>query len=148
MERVQIKHKNIKRSIPSKKTAFVFSYKLKNPGKTTDSNIKKLGLVLLVVCYTILCYRQEYQNLTVYFNLFNTLKTHPTLTIEIQGHLCCTTHNEDVYDYLVENGISADRLSYKGFGGTRKIITEEESEEDKTTNRRVEKLNSPSLLLY
>lgn len=89
-------------------------------------------------------------------NLLYTLKTHPTLTIEIQGHLCCTTHQEDamdydtrtrnlsanrakaVYDYLVENGINPERLSYKGFGGTRKIITEEETEEDKTTNRRVE----------
>lgn len=89
-------------------------------------------------------------------NLLATLKAHPTLTIEIQGHLCCTTRDEDamdydtrtrnlsvnrakaVYDYLVENGINPNRLSYKGFGGTRKIITEEESEEDKTTNRRVE----------
>ena len=80
----------------------------------------------------------------------------PTLEIEIQGHICCQDNEGDgtdidtgepflsvnrakaVYDYLVEHGIAANRMSFKGFGHKFPLIAVEETEEERTTNRRVE----------
>jgi outer membrane protein OmpA-like peptidoglycan-associated protein len=88
--------------------------------------------------------------------LLNTLIANPALEIEIQGHICClvasgvdgadfdtgtqnlsVTRAKAVYDYLIENGIDASRLSYKGFGASKKLVNEI-TEQDKSTNRRVE----------
>ena len=84
------------------------------------------------------------------------MKNNPGLEVEIRGHICCSAVNEDgldidtgervlsrnrareIYQYLINNGIAANRLSYRGMGGSQKIIAEESSEEDRTTNRRVE----------
>lgn len=84
------------------------------------------------------------------------MKNNPQLVVEIRGHICCSAVNEDgldidtgerllsrnrareIYQILINNGIAADRLSYRGMGGSQKIIAEESSEEDRTTNRRVE----------
>ncbi len=84
------------------------------------------------------------------------MKNNPQLVVEIRGHICCSAVDEDgldidtgerllsrnrareIYQYLINNGIAADRLSYRGMGGSQKIIAEETSEEDRTTNRRVE----------
>jgi outer membrane protein OmpA-like peptidoglycan-associated protein len=84
------------------------------------------------------------------------MKNNPQLEVEIRGHICCSAVNEDgldidtgervlsrnrareIYQYLINNGIAANRLSYRGMGGSQKIIAEESSEEDRTTNRRVE----------
>lgn len=85
------------------------------------------------------------------------MENNETLKIEIQGHICCQdkgkgdgfdfdTQTNDlsvqrakfIYDFLVENGIAKDRLSYKGFGANKRIIVPEISESDKTINRRVE----------
>jgi outer membrane protein OmpA-like peptidoglycan-associated protein len=88
--------------------------------------------------------------------LLEVMKANPTLEIEIQGHICCLQGNVDgmdmetgrydlstarakaVYDYLVENGIDAKRMRYKGFAGQFPLIMPEQSEADRTTNRRVE----------
>jgi outer membrane protein OmpA-like peptidoglycan-associated protein len=95
---------------------------------------------------------QSYEALT---ELLNTMKEIPTLTIEIQGHICCEIGDADgvdmdlrtrdlsvqraraVYLYLFKNGIDVGRMSYKGFGH-KYPITNEETEAEKTTNRRVE----------
>jgi outer membrane protein OmpA-like peptidoglycan-associated protein len=87
--------------------------------------------------------------------LLNTLKSNPSLEIEIQGYICCIPGTDDgldfdtgtddlsvnrakaIYDYLIENGIDPSRLSYKGFGGSNKLV-EEITEKDRETNRRVE----------
>jgi outer membrane protein OmpA-like peptidoglycan-associated protein len=85
------------------------------------------------------------------------MKDNPTLVVEIQGHICCLpgstrdgfdfdvndynlSHNRAraVYEYLRSNGISADRMSYKGFAGRVPLVYPEYTEEDRTTNRRVE----------
>ena len=87
--------------------------------------------------------------------LLNVLKERPTLKIDIHGHVCCTTKSMDgfdidternnlsktrakfVYDYLVEEGIEEDRLSYRGFGGTQPAYPET-NDENRQKNRRVE----------
>ncbi|MCX6271407.1 MAG: OmpA family protein [Bacteroidetes bacterium] len=88
--------------------------------------------------------------------LVKILKENPTLKIEIQGHICCDSVSADgidyesgkmelsvtrakaVYDYLVEMGIKANRLTYKGFGGKIRLIKDERTESDRRRNRRVE----------
>jgi outer membrane protein OmpA-like peptidoglycan-associated protein len=88
--------------------------------------------------------------------LLEVMKTHPALVIEIQGHICCFRGTEDgmdydandrrlsvnraraVYEYLADNGIEKERMSYKGYAGTRRLVEEEMTEADRTLNRRVE----------
>ncbi len=89
--------------------------------------------------------------------LLTTLKEHPTLKIEIQGHICCLgPEEEDGLDYdthennlsetgqkqfiitLREMGIAAERLTYKGYGHTNPKIKIERSPDDEQVNRRVE----------
>jgi outer membrane protein OmpA-like peptidoglycan-associated protein len=76
------------------------------------------------------------------------LQKNPTVSIEIEGHTDNQgddIHNaklsEDraktVMDYLINNGISPDRLSFKGYGATRPIQSNE-TEEGRAANRRTE----------
>jgi len=86
------------------------------------------------------------------------LKSNPTIRIEIAGHtdtrddaaanlLLSQNRAKAVYEYLVAQGIDAKRLSYKGFGETQPIISDEkiaamsnEKEKEKAhqENRRTE----------
>jgi outer membrane protein OmpA-like peptidoglycan-associated protein len=88
--------------------------------------------------------------------LVETLKQHSNLKIEIQGHICCLSDEADgfdyddlnrklsenrakaVYEFLVKHGISASRLSYKGYGHSKPKVFPETSELDEQLNRRVE----------
>jgi outer membrane protein OmpA-like peptidoglycan-associated protein len=88
--------------------------------------------------------------------LLSVMKTHPTLVIEIQGHICCFRGTEDgmdydanerrlsvnraraVYEYLADNGIERERMTYKGYAGTKRLVEDEYTEADRTLNRRVE----------
>ncbi len=97
---------------------------------------------------------QPYSDNTL-LELLHVLESYPKLKIEIQGHICCTYTGEDgldkdtglkelslnrakyVYIYLVKEGISKDRLSYKGFAATRPLV-KEVTKEDQQRNRRVE----------
>ncbi|WP_295675845.1 OmpA family protein [uncultured Mucilaginibacter sp.] len=83
------------------------------------------------------------------------LKVHPTLKIEIQGHICCQYNGKDgedldtrklelsltrakfIYDYLVSEGISPTRLTYKGLGSKEPKVYPEMSSIDQDQNRRV-----------
>ena len=96
------------------------------------------------------------QSVPTLTELLNVLKENPTLEIEIQGHICCTFGPEDgmdidtntpnlsvnraraIYEYLISNGIDRNRLSYRGFGHRRPLVYPEDTEERRTTNRRVE----------
>lgn len=71
-----------------------------------------------------------------------------TMTIEIGGHTDNTgaeRHNLDlseqralsVYNYLVEHGVSKDRLTYKGYGKSKPIDTND-TPEGRANNRRTE----------
>jgi outer membrane protein OmpA-like peptidoglycan-associated protein len=84
------------------------------------------------------------------------MRRFPTLTIAIEGHICCIRGDGDVtttkgipnlsqararevYNYLVANGISPKRLSYVGFGHRFPIFPFPEKDDDeKKANRRVE----------
>lgn len=89
--------------------------------------------------------------------LLQVLKENPTLMIEIQGHVCCASKpNEDglddetgdfklswnraqyVRDYLIQNGIAENRISYRGFAMTRPLVYPEKTIQDQIKNRRVE----------
>ncbi|HEX6913599.1 MAG TPA: OmpA family protein, partial [Chitinophagaceae bacterium] len=90
------------------------------------------------------------------YELLHAMQTIPTLEIEIQGHICCLDNPGDgldidtgepnlsynraraVYEYLVEHGIDGNRMKYRGFGHRYPIILVEETEEERTINRRVE----------
>ncbi|HPM40661.1 MAG TPA: OmpA family protein, partial [Bacteroidales bacterium] len=73
------------------------------------------------------------------------LNDHPTMTISIEGHtdnvgsdefnlILSENRAKAVYNYLVNNGIDANRLQYKGFGETAPIATNE-TEEGRAMNR-------------
>ena len=74
------------------------------------------------------------------------LNFNPSLDIEIQGHTdnigndaenlkLSANRAKAVYDYLVQMGISSERLTYKGFGKTKPVATNE-TEEGRAKNRR------------
>lgn len=89
--------------------------------------------------------------------LLETMQNNPTLMVEIQGHVCCASKpNEDglddetgdfrlswnraqfVRDYLVQNGIDAARISYRGYAMTHPLVYPEVTIQDQIKNRRVE----------
>lgn len=91
------------------------------------------------------------------FALYITMKDHPNLKINIEGHICCLTNTSHdgydydaqewrlsenraraVYDYLVSKGIDKSRMRYEGFGLRKPKRWPERSLADENTNRRVE----------
>ncbi len=88
--------------------------------------------------------------------LYIVLRDNPKIKISIEGHVCCIhdapdaldidTHEpilsvnraKAIYLYLVDKGIEASRLTYRGFGRSRPVIQNEITEEDAEKNRRVE----------
>lgn len=88
--------------------------------------------------------------------LHKIMADNPTLKIAIEGHICCMLNSTDgydydteeyklsenraktIYEYLIYKGISKDRMTYKGFGMTKPLISPEVTEDDQNKNRRVE----------
>lgn len=88
--------------------------------------------------------------------LYYVMADNPSLKIQIEGHICCMRQGSDgydydtqdfhlstnrakhIYDYLVEKGISKDRMTYKGFGNSRPLASPERTPADENMNRRVE----------
>ncbi len=89
---------------------------------------------------------QSYETLK---ELIEVLNDYPKLEIEIQGHVCCqlphqydavsTDRAKAIYIYLIKNGISKNRLSFKGYGVSRPVhpIPEMNTLEEED-NKRVE----------
>jgi outer membrane protein OmpA-like peptidoglycan-associated protein len=80
--------------------------------------------------------------------LYLTMKENKTMNIEIRGHTDNVGSDESnqqlsenrakaVYNYLIEKGIEKDRISYKGFGETQPVATNE-TEAGRSQNRRTE----------
>ena len=76
------------------------------------------------------------------------MKENPTMRIEIRGHtdnvgndtenqILSQRRAKAVYDYLLQNGIEATRLTYKGFGKSQPIESND-TEQGRATNRRTE----------
>ena len=91
----------------------------------------------------------------VLVELLSVMRKNPTLEIEIDGHVCCTGGREGyddderalilsttrayfVYRYLIDNGIAPNRLSWKAFGNSKPLFSNEDTTEKKMLNRRVE----------
>jgi outer membrane protein OmpA-like peptidoglycan-associated protein len=91
----------------------------------------------------------------ILLDLLSVMRKYPALEIEIQGHVCCTGgkegYDEDekalilsstrafyVYKYLIDNGVSPKRLSWKAFGNSRPLFALEDTPEKRMQNRRVE----------
>ena len=83
--------------------------------------------------------------------LFLWLKKNRTISIEIQGHVCCSMSSRDpfmqqlstgrarvIHDILIKSGVDPKRLSFKGYGFSRPKVFPEKSEADQQANRRVE----------
>lgn len=89
--------------------------------------------------------------------LLEAMQTYPKLVIRVEGHICCQEFSGDgrdgstglnnlsearakaVMDYLLENGIEANRVSFTGFGHSAPIYPyPEQTEEERIQNRRVE----------
>lgn len=81
--------------------------------------------------------------------LLEVLKENLKLKIEIQGHICCTLGKDEeeialkrclgMIEFLVNNGIEKNRLSYRSFDATQPLFPiPEKNEEQKKANRRVE----------
>jgi len=88
-------------------------------------------------------------------NLLSILKENPSLNIQIEGHVCCMgpaegadskyqhrnlseCRAEAIYNFLVDKGVSKERLKYIGLGNRNPIVKNELTEQDKAKNRRVE----------
>ena len=77
-----------------------------------------------------------------------TLGTHGTILVEVAGHTDSTASDEYnqklserrakvVHGYLVDHGVSSDRMTWKGYGESQPIATND-TEEGKARNRRTE----------
>lgn len=80
--------------------------------------------------------------------VYDFLKQNPNVKIEISGHtddIGSQDYNQklsearakSVVDYLIQLGISPDRLSFKGYGKLQPMVPND-SEENRQLNRRVE----------
>ena len=80
--------------------------------------------------------------------LFRLLDEHPDMKIQLNGHtddvgseldnlLLSENRAKAVYQFLIEKGISMERLNYKGFGESQPIDTNE-TEKGRQNNRRTE----------
>jgi outer membrane protein OmpA-like peptidoglycan-associated protein len=92
---------------------------------------------------------------TTLYELLDVLKKHPSMKIEIGGHVCCTQAPDgddfdtrtanlsvnramEIYNFLLHFGINKTRLKVKGYGSSQKLFPLEQSSEEQTANRRVE----------
>lgn len=97
------------------------------------------------------------QSYPVLNDLLALMRENPKLKIAIHGHICCqATDDPDgydyinknntlslnrakaVYDFLVDKGIEADRMTYIGLGSKYKLYPNERDEWEQSLNRRVE----------
>lgn len=133
----------------------------KNPKeKKTIADISKYKKGETIVLENIYFYPESHmvreQSADELLKLYKLLVVNAKLKIRIEGHVCCVTEVEDafdidsqdnhlslnrakyIYDYLVQKGVSADRLEYTGFGRSRPVVAVELNEADANKNRRVE----------
>jgi outer membrane protein OmpA-like peptidoglycan-associated protein len=85
----------------------------------------------------------------ILYELLCIMSDNPKLKIKIQGHICCQivpgqydvseARAKAIFNFLLQNKINRNRVSYKGFGTTKPIHPiPEQSEQEEEDNRRVE----------
>jgi outer membrane protein OmpA-like peptidoglycan-associated protein len=87
--------------------------------------------------------------------LLGFLRDNPTVTVRIEGHICCLGSQDGhdarykdgylsayrakaIYNYLVKNGIDTYRMKTIGLGNNDPVVKNEVTEDDRRKNRRVE----------
>jgi outer membrane protein OmpA-like peptidoglycan-associated protein/tetratricopeptide (TPR) repeat protein len=106
------------------------------------------AVVLNNVFFESNSYELKNESKTELNTLIELLHKNPTLRIEIGGHTDNSGIEKDnaslsenraksVYDFLLSKGITADRLSYKGYAST-KPLSDNKTAEGKAKNRRTE----------
>jgi len=136
--------------VPPVKKEQTLSEKIKDTATKTGTNI-----VLKNMNFYGGLHRMMPESIPVLRELLQTMQQNPTLVIEIHGHICCEIGPQEgfdnetgtrtlslnrarvVYQYLVQNGISPQRLSYRGFGHQFPLYPDD-TDEHKLLNRRVE----------
>ncbi len=124
----------------------------KNEPYTLEVRLKKIEIqkpvVLNNVFFDVNSYELRPESEVELKRMVKWLSEQENVKIQISGHTD-NTGNADanntlsknrakaVFDYLVEQGISADRLTYKGYGAS-KPIAENSTEEGRQKNRRTE----------
>ena len=98
------------------------------------------------------------ESLPALTELLKVMRSHPKMVIRVEGHICCGTSDEGdgidlgteiknlsvarakaVQEYLINNGIEANRISSAGFGHTKPLFPyPEKKAEEELANRRVE----------
>lgn len=89
-----------------------------NDSLITKGDVLVLKNILFELNETILL-SESYPELD---QLLRMMRTHPTMRIHIRGNVCCAPamdlsvrRAQKIYSYLIRNGISDDRLTYKGY---------------------------------
>lgn len=82
--------------------------------------------------------------------LVDFMKTNPSITIEVQGHVNAPDGNSRaaeklslmrakyVRDYLIKNGVDKDRVEFEGYGASMMIYEDPKTDDEEQANRRVE----------
>lgn len=119
---------------------------------TRDINLKKVEIGKKIVLRNIFFDFDKYslrpESETELKRLINLLNEMPKLKIEISGHTdkygsieynkrLSENRSKAVVDYLVKHGIDPNRLTYKGYGPTQPIATNN-TDEGRQLNRRTE----------
>lgn len=118
-----------------------------NTNKPTNTIVSE-PIILKNVFFATASAKLEPQSKTELDKLKKFLMDNPSLRIRLNGHTDDRGDDNDnltlsdnrakaVRDYLIENGIDANRLEYKGFG-EKSPITTNESPEGRAQNRRTE----------
>jgi len=143
----------------SKKGYLFYSdnFKLEGKHKASEPYLKDIPLkplkagekmILRNVFYATDSYELEPESKVELNKVLNLLNNNPTLQIEISGHtdnVGSDSYNKElsmnrarsVYNYLTEQGIESQRLTYKGYGENQPIDTNE-TPEGRAKNRRTE----------
>lgn len=125
-----------------------------NKNKVYEKNIQlqqvKIGetVVLKNIFFETAKFDLKEESFVELQKLNNLLNKNPRLKIEISGHTdnvggkdynqkLSENRAKAVFDYLITNGIAKERLTYKGYGDTKPIDTNN-AEEGKANNRRTE----------
>lgn len=132
--------------LDQKETAFKMAVYLTRI--TEDTIADESPIVLRNVLFETNSYKIKEESFFELDKLFQLLLENPKIKIEIRGHTDNIGSEEDnlllsenrarsVYEYLLLKGISEDRLSYKGFGESKPLDSNDD-ENGRRNNRRTE----------